>query len=96
MWKQKKYSKQNENIPLLQLLQCKEHIQIISNHNKTNVEKNIQITCNHSKTNVKKNHSVNKMTTLPSIHIHFILHYITLTSYYIVKNIFKSQAITAS
>ena len=35
------------------------------------------------------------MKTLPSIHIEFILHYITLTNYYNAKNIFKSQVTTA-
>ena len=34
------------------------------------------------------------MTTLPSIHIDFILHYIILTSYYNTKNTFRSQVVT--
>ena len=34
------------------------------------------------------------MKTLPSIHIDFTLHYITLTSYYNAKNTFRSQVIT--
>ena len=35
------------------------------------------------------------MTTLNSIHLEIILHYITLTTYYIVKDTIKSQVITA-
>ena len=34
------------------------------------------------------------MTTLPSTHIDFILHDITLTDYYNAKNTFRSQVIT--
>ena len=51
----------------------------------------------HSITDVetKKNNGVNKMITLPSIHIDFILHYITLTFYYNAKNTFRSQVIPA-
>ena len=43
----------------------------------------------------KKNNGVNKMKTLLSIHIDFILYYITLTHYYNAKNTISSQAITA-
>ena len=35
------------------------------------------------------------MTTLNSIYLEIILHYITLTDYYIVKDTFRSQVITA-
>ena len=42
----------------------------------------------------KKQNRVNEMKTLPSIHINFLLHYITLTSYYNAKNTFRSQVIT--
>ena len=41
----------------------------------------------------QKNNRVNKMTTLNSIHLEIMLHYITLTNYYIVKNTFRSQVI---
>ena len=91
MWKQK--NKNNENFPFNShifyttlyhtylLLQCKEHIQITSNH--------------RTKKGEIKNNRVNKMKTLPSIQIDFILHHITLTSYYNAKNTFRSQVITA-
>ena len=89
---EKKYSKQNEIFAFNThrfyttlyhtyiLLQCKEHIQITSNHSKINVEKNDR---------------VYKMKILPSILIDFILHFITLTNYYNAKNIFRSQVFTA-
>ena len=35
------------------------------------------------------------MKTLSLIHLEIILHYITLTNYYIVKDTFRSQVITA-
>ena len=46
----------------------------------------IQITCNHSIINKeRKGNLVNKMKTLHRIHLEFILHYIILTTYYIVN-----------
>ena len=78
-------SKQNDNIKFntltnyttlyhtYRLLHCKRHIQLTSNHSNINVE-------------INKNHKVNKMTTLSLIHLQIILHYITLTDYYIVKD----------
>ena len=54
------------------------------------------MTNNHSNVNVEtKNNRVNKMITLNSIHLEIILHYITLTSYYIVKDTFRLQAVKA-
>ena len=55
------------------------------------------MTSNHSIVNVEteKNNRVNKMITLNSIQLEIILHYITLTNYYIVKYMFRSQVITA-
>ena len=64
-----------------QLLYCKTHIQITSNHSNENVE-------------TKIDNRVNKMTTFNSIHLEIILHYITLTNYYIIKDAFKWQVIT--
>ena len=43
----------------------------------------------------QKNNRVNKITTLSLIHLEIILYYMTLTNYYIVKNTFRSQIITA-
>ena len=54
------------------LLYCKGYIQMTSNDSTINVEGN--------------NNRVNKMTKLHSIHLECILQYITLTSYYIVKD----------
>ena len=93
MQKQIKQSKQNNNIEFntlrnyttlyhtYVLLYCKGHIQITSNHSNINV-----------KTDKIK---VNKMTILNSIHLEIIPHYMTLTDYYIVKDAFSSQVITA-
>ena len=64
------------------LLYCKGHIQITSYDSNVNVE-------------TEKNNRVNKKTTLNSIHLEIILHYITLTNYYIVKDTFRSQVIAA-
>ena len=48
------------------------------------------MTSNYSKVNAQtKNNRANKMTTLNSIHLEIILHYITLTNYYIVKDTFR-------
>ena len=58
------------------LLHCKRHIELTSNHRNINVE-------------INKNNRVNKMTTLNLIHLHIILHYITLTNYYIEKDTFS-------
>ena len=45
---------------------------------------------------IKYTHNrVNKITTLNSIYLEIILHYITFTFYYIVKDTFRSQVITA-
>ena len=88
MWKQKQkqYSKQNKNfafnthrfyIALTSYYKDKGHIQIKSNHSTINAE--------------TKNNTVNKMTNLPSIHIDFMLYYITLTRYYIAKNTFRKK-----
>ena len=54
-------------------------------------KRHIQLTSNHSNVNVKinKNNRVNKMIILNSIHLQIILHYITLTNYYIVKDTFS-------
>ena len=57
------------------LLYCKGHIQMTSNDSIINVE--------------TKNNRMNKMTKRHSIHIEFTLLYITLTNYYIVKDIFR-------
>ena len=55
----------------------------------------MQSTSNHSTINVEtKNNRANKMKTLPSIHIDFLLHDITLTGYYNAKNICRAQVIT--
>ena len=64
------------------LLHCERHIQITSNHNNVNVETN------------RKN-KVNKMTTSNSINLQIILYYIILNDYYIVKDTFRLQVITA-
>ena len=53
---------------------------MISNHSNVNFE------------NRKKNR-VNKMTISNSIHLQIILHYITFTDYYIVKDIFRLTSI---
>ena len=46
--------------------------------------------CNDNTINVEtKNNRVNKMTKLHSIHLEFTLQYITLTVYYILKDIFE-------
>ena len=83
MWKQKKNNRVNK-IELntlrsyttlyhtYKLLYCKRHIQKTSICN-VNVEK-------------EKNNKLYKMTTLNSIQLEIILHYITLTNYYIVKD----------
>ena len=63
-----------------QLLCCKGHIQMTSNDSTRNVE--------------TKNNRVNKMIKLHSIQIEFTLQYITLTSYYIVKYIFRLEVVT--
>ena len=55
------------------LLYCKGHIQIINNDNTKNVE--------------TINNRMNKMTKLHSLLLKFTLRYITLTDYYIVKDI---------
>ena len=57
------------------LLHCKRHIELSSNYRNVNVE-------------INKNNRVNKMTTLNLIHLQIILHYITFTNYYIVKDTF--------
>ena len=57
------------------LLYCKGHIQMMSNDRTINVE--------------TKNNRVNKMTKLHFIRIEQILQYVTLTSYYILKDTFK-------
>ena len=44
----------------------------------------------------KQNNRANKIITTHSIYLEFILHYIKITSYYIVKDTFKSQLITAT
>ena len=56
------------------LLYCKGHIQMTNNYSTINVE-----TENSRVKNVNPH----------SIHLEFILHYITLTSYYIVKDTFR-------
>ena len=53
---------------------------MISNHSNVNFE------------NRKKNR-VNKMTISNSIHLQIILHYITFTDYYIVKDTFRLTSI---
>ena len=51
---------------------------------------------NDSTVNVEtKNNITNKMTKLHSTHIKFTLHYVTLTCYYIVKDTFRWQEMTA-
>ena len=62
------------------LLYCKGHIQMMSNDSNINV--------------VIKNNRVNKMTKLHSKHLEFTLQYITLTNYYIVKDIFRRRVMT--
>ena len=57
------------------LLYCKGHIQMVSNDRTINVE--------------TKNNRVNKMAKLHLIHLEFTLQYITLTSYYIVKDTYR-------
>ena len=39
-----------------------------------------------------KNNKVNKITTLNSIHLERILHYITLTNYYFVKEMTSNHS----
>ena len=56
-------------------LHCKRRIKLANNHSNINVE-------------INKNNRVNKMTALNLIHLQIILHYITLTKYYIVKDTF--------
>ena len=63
-------------------LYCKGHIQIMSNNSNMNVE--------------TKNNRANKMTKLQLLHLIFIIHYILLTSYYIVKDTFRSQVMTTT
>ena len=43
-----------------------------------------------------KNNKVNRMTKFDSIHLEYILQYITLTSYYIVKDRFRWEVMVAS
>ena len=57
------------------LLYCKGHIQMMSIDSTINVE--------------TKNNRVNEMTKLHLIQLKFTLLYITLTNYYIVKDIFR-------
>ena len=53
-------------------------------------KRHIQMTSNDSIINVEiKNNRMNKMTKRQSIHLEFTLLDITLTDYYIVKDIFK-------
>ena len=58
-----------------QVLYCKGHIQMTSNKSIINVE--------------TKNNRINKMTKRHSIYLEFTLLYITLTTYYIVKDTFR-------
>ena len=64
------------------LLYCNRHILLTSYYSIVNVE-------------INKNNRVNKMIILNSIHLQIILHYITLTNYYIVKDTFRDIVITA-
>ena len=57
------------------LLHCNGHIQMMIHDSITNVK--------------TKNNRVNKMTKLHSIHLEFMLQYITLTNHYIVKDTFR-------
>ena len=57
------------------LLYCKGHIQMISNNSTINME--------------TKNDTVNKIRKLHLIQLEFTLQYITLTSYFIVKDTFR-------
>ena len=59
------------------LLSSKGHIQLINNQSNINVE------------NKETNKRVHKITILHSIPIKHILHYITLTHYFVVKDIFS-------
>ena len=59
-----------------QLLYCKGHIQMTSNHSNVNVE-------------IEKINKVNKITTLNLTNLEIILQKTTLTNYYIVKDTFK-------
>ena len=53
------------------------------------------MTSNDNVKNVEiKNNRANKMTKLQLLHLKFIIHYILLTSYYIVKDTFRSQIMT--
>ena len=63
------------------LLYCKGHIQITSNDKKLIV--------------VTKNSRVNIMTKLHSTDLNFTINYISLTSYYTVKDTFRSWVMTA-
>ena len=53
------------------------------------------MTSDHSIIEVETENNGIKMSMSHSIHLGFILHYITLTSYYIVKDTLRWQVITA-
>ena len=59
---------------IYQILYCKEHI---------------HMTSNYSKIEVKKKQKSKKMSISHLIHLAFILHYITLTFYYVVKDTYR-------
>ena len=92
MWKQKKkqWSKQNENfayqyIQILYYIIL--HLPTITMQRTQSVHKQSQNNKYGNKKTIEK-----QITFLPSIHIEFILDFITLTSYYNAKNTFRSQA----
>ena len=64
------------------LLYCKGHSQMRSNDSNINVK--------------TKNNRVNKMIKKHSVHFEFTSQYITLTSYYIVKDTFRWELMTAT
>ena len=64
------------------LLFCKGHIEITSNDSTISVE--------------TKNNRINKMKTLHSIHLEFILYYIMLTFFYIAKDTQSHIQITSN